>query len=120
MSGLGDYSPPALVGLISVVFVAKHVFGDRKDARRHFGMTSTAKTLCWRQVAHFVVLLSLCRDWGATEIGVPGPPHVRSCCLMASIGKDASGTDLRFSFNVARGPRTRSRIDPSGLGGHFL
>jgi hypothetical protein len=59
-------------GLIVVVFVAKHVFGDRYGFWRRFRIASPAEALCWRQVAHFVVLLSLCRGWRATEISVLG------------------------------------------------
>ena len=59
-------------GLIVVVCVAKRVFGDRYGVWRHFRIGSPAEALSWRQVAHCVVLLSLCRDWRATAIGALG------------------------------------------------
>ena len=73
-------------GLISVVCVAKRVFGDRCGVWRRFRFASPAEALCWRQVAHCVVLLSLCRDWRATEIRCLRPA-CRSCRLK---GRDTS------------------------------
>jgi hypothetical protein len=65
--GIGDNSLAAFIELISVVFVAKHVFGDRSGALRRFGIMSPAEALCWRQVTHCVVLLSLRRDWAGDK-----------------------------------------------------
>ncbi len=67
VNGPGDSFLVAWIGLISVVFVAKRVFGDTNGAERCFGITSLAQTLCWRRVRHCVVLLSLCRSLRVTK-----------------------------------------------------
>lgn len=145
--GLGDNSLAAFIELISVVFVAKHVFGDRSGAWRRFGIMSPAEAFCWRQVTHCVVLLSLRRDWAGDKNRCSWRQFACSYRLkllprfaVRMVFNQAASSDSiaprrypwlrcgqsfgqrkRSPYRMLRGTRPmRFQIDPSESGGQFL